>query len=377
MPEITLTLDRALALLEIRVRDQLAGGTLTQPLYFEGQPGIGKTEGMYGLGARLDMDVLVVTTANRDPTDFGAPYMVNVETHAPDGSVVASGEKLLKWSEPGFLPRVGCRPTIIFWDEFNRATQMIQNVVLRLIREGRLDSYAVPSNCVQVAAGNRPGKDGAGLARLSAAMGDRLIRINLVPDLDSWRRWGNVEVASGVGAGVRTRVHPLMLGYASWKPEVLTGFDASEDVSPTPRSVVYVSDLLYWEEDNGGSSGAGGGRPWDRDLFMAQCAGAVGDAHAGQIWSFIQLYRELPSLDAIILDPDSAVVPHEVSAVYAVSAALAGRANAGNFGRVLRYLERLPREYSVYAVRDATLRDPGLCTTPEFTRWAIDHSDIL
>lgn len=363
MPEITLTLDRTLALLETRIRDQLAGGPLTQPLYIEGQPGVGKTEGIYGLGARLDMDVLVVIAVTRDPTDFGAPYMVNVVHVAPDGTVTDTGEKMLKWSQPGFLPQPGCKPTIVFWDEVNRSPQLIQNAILRLIREGRLDSYTLPANCVQVGAGNRPGKDGGGIQKMNAALGDRWIKINLVADLESWRKWGNVEVDG------RTRVHPLMLGYASWKPEVLTGFDASEDVSPTPRSVVYVSDLLYWEEDSG--------RPWDRDLFMAQCAGAVGDAHAGQIWSYLGLYRELPNLDSIILDPDSAVVPREVSAVYAVSAALAARANAGNFGRVLRYLDRLPREYSVYAVRDATLRDPGLCTTPEFTRWAIDHQDIL
>ncbi|MFX9180977.1 hypothetical protein ABTN76_19700, partial [Acinetobacter baumannii] len=84
----------------------------------------------------------------------------------------------------------------------------------------------------------------------------------------------------------------------------------------------------------------------------------------------------LPSIDAILLDPVKADVPKDVSGLYAVAAALGHRADPRNLGRVMKYLDRLPDEYNVLAVRDATVRDKSLSATPEFTKWSIKHQEV-
>ena len=55
----------------------------------------------------------------------------------------------------------------------------------------------------------------------------------------------------------------------------------------------------------------------------------------------LELYAELPNIDAVLLDPDSVVIPKAPATLYAVATALGMKANPQNFGRVARFAERL------------------------------------
>lgn len=74
-------------------------------------------------------------------------------------------------------------------------------------------------------------------------------------------------------------------------------------------------------------------------------------------------FIELPDVDTILMNPRGAPVPEDASAQYAVASALAHCACDTNFDRICAYLDRLPTEFRVLCVRDATLRDPSLRTT--------------
>ena len=89
------------------------------------------------------------------------------------------------------------------------------------------------------------------------------------------------------------------------------------------------------------------------------------------------MFRELPSIDAILLNPMAESVPEEPAAQYAVASALEQRATDANFDRVYAYLNRMPVEFCVLAVRDASLREPAVKFTPAYTRWAIEHHNVL
>jgi hypothetical protein len=67
----------------------------------------------------------------------------------------------------------------------------------------------------------------------------------------------------------------------------------------------------------------------------------------------------------------------EPAAQYAVASALAHHATDMNFDRVYTYLNRMPVEFRVLAVRDASLRTPAIKATPSYTRWAIEHHHVL
>jgi hypothetical protein len=91
----------------------------------------------------------------------------------------------------------------------------------------------------------------------------------------------------------------------------------------------------------------------------------------------LRMFRDLPSIDAILLNPAAERVPEEPAAQYAVASALAHHATDTNFDRVYTYLGRMPVEFRVLAVRDASLRTPAIKFTPAYTRWAIEHHHVL
>ena len=48
-----------------------------------------------------------------------------------------------------------------------------------------------------------------------------------------------------------------------------------------------------------------------------------------------------------------------------------------NFDRICLYLDRMPTEFRVLSVRDATLRDPRIKYTGGYTKWAIQNHHVL
>ena len=87
--------------------------------------------------------------------------------------------------------------------------------------------------------------------------------------------------------------------------------------------------------------------------------------------------RSLVDLDYIIAKPLEAPVPREdnIGTLYALSAALARRADKGNFGNILKYADRIPSEFNMYLVRDALRRDASLTGVREYGKWIIRHQD--
>jgi hypothetical protein len=300
-----------------------------------GSPGIGKSQIMHQYAANDSRALIDCRLPLLDAVDLmGLPYVLNGRS---------------AFATPSFLPVDG--RGILFLDELNRATTMIQNAALQLVHDRKLGAYSLPDDWMVAIACNRE-SDGGGVQRMTSAMGNRVLHINVVPDVNDWCKWA-------VTAGVQ----PVVIAFIRWKPELLDGFDAKARAFPSPRSWHIVSDIV-------------GTNPPDA-LLLALVAGAVGHGAAIEFLAFYKLYKSLPSIDAIMLNPKAAPVPKEVATLYAVSAALARRAQADNFGRVIQYLDRLPTEFNVMSVRDAVTRDATLQPTPEFTTWSIAHSDVV
>jgi hypothetical protein len=85
----------------------------------------------------------------------------------------------------------------------------------------------------------------------------------------------------------------------------------------------------------------------------------------------------LPNVDAILLNPLQDPAPENTTAQYAVAFALARRASDINFDRICLYLNRLPTEFRVLCVRDATLRVPAIRCTAGYTKWAVENHHTI
>lgn len=308
-----------------------------QPVIVWGEPGIGKSAVANQVSALLGRTVLDVRASLLDPVDLrGVPQV-------KDG--------MTRWCPPSFLPAANSGPSIILLDELNRAPVLTQNGLFQLVLDRALGEYRLPDTCEIIACCNRA-SDGGGVQKMPQALANRFVHLDMEPDLDDWCKWA---VAGG-------NIEPAVIAFLRFRPDLLQQFSRTDKSFPTPRSWAFVSRITAKKPGNG--------------IEHALYAGSVGEGAALEYSAFLRMFRELPNIDAIMLNPKSAPVPQGPATLFAVSSALARRANGNNFGRVLQYFARLPQEYEVYGVQDATRRDNSLSATPDFTRWAVEHTDV-
>jgi hypothetical protein len=105
--------------------------------------------------------------------------------------------------------------------------------------------------------------------------------------------------------------------------------------------------------------------------------GTVGPSAATELVAFLRLFRDLPSIDEILLNPGSAPLPGEPSAQIAIATALGRVLSDHSIAKGMQYLDRMPTEMRVLAIRDAAARNRGITHTPEFVRFGVEHAEVL
>ena len=307
-----------------------------QPVFLWGGPGVGKSAMVRRLAAASALPLQDVRALLLDPVDLrGLPFL------GQDGRS--------KWATPEFLPQNGSG--ILFLDELNAAPAMVQAGCYQLVLDRKLGEYALPEGWAIVAAGNRD-SDRAVTTRMPTPLRNRFVHLEFEVDLQEWSEWA-------IQAGVR----PEVIAFLRFRQELLSAFDRDANAFPSPRSWEFVSRILEAAPD----------QSVEHELF----AGAVGAGAATEFSAFLKTFRELPNIDAILLNPLKEPVPENAAAQYAVASALAHCATDTNFDRICTYLNRMPTEFSVLCVRDASLRQPGVQHTPAFTRWATANHHVL
>ncbi|HVH88370.1 MAG TPA: hypothetical protein VM912_16740 [Terriglobales bacterium] len=239
----------------------------------------------------------------------------------------------------------------MFLDELNAAPAMVQASCYQLVLDRKLGEYTLPEGWAIIAAGNRD-SDRAVTTRMPTPLRSRFVHLEFEVDLQEWCEWA-------IQAGIR----PEVIAFLRFRQELLSVFDRDATAFPSPRSWEFVSRILD----------AGPHQSVEHELF----AGAVGPGAATEFSAFLKTFRELPNIDAILLNPSREPVPENAAAQYAVASALARVASDMNFDRVCLYLERMPTEFRVLSVRDAMLREPAIRHTSAYTKWAIENHQVL
>jgi len=307
-----------------------------QPVFLWGGPGIGKSAVVKQLASNLNIILQDVRALLLDPVDLrGLPFL------GQDGRS--------RWATPDFLPQSGAG--ILFLDELNAAPAMVQASCYQLVLDRKLGEYALPDGWAIIAAGNRD-SDRAITTRMPTPLRNRFVHLEFEVDVQGWSEWA-----------VQSGIRPEVIAFLRFRPELLSAFDRDANAFPSPRSWEFASRIL----DSGPDQSI------EHELF----AGAVGTGAATELSAFLRMFRELPNIDAILLNPLNEPVPENAAAQYAVASALARSASDINFDRVCQYLGRMPTEFSVLCVRDASLREPAIRHTAGYTKWAIDNHHVL
>jgi len=311
------------------------------PVLIIGPPGIGKSDLVAQATDAAGADLILSHPAVADPTDAkGLPWI------APGGDTATFlpfGELAQAMKATG--------PTVWFLDDLGQATPAVQASYMQLLLARRVNGHVLPDCVTFVAATNRR-TDRAGVSGILEPVKSRFGAIvGLEADLDDWTNWA-------FGAGMP----PELVAFIRFRPDLLCNFTPTADLEncPLPRTWSNAGRLLALDLPAG--------------IMAAALAGAVGEAAACEFEAFRRLFASLPSIDAIMIDPDAAPVPDQPGTLYAVVTALGMRANPQTFGRLARYAEKLVDagrgEFAALLLRDAVRRDADICQTPDFNRVA-------
>lgn len=311
------------------------------PVLVTGAPGTGKSDVVSQAARDAGADLIISHPVVADPTDAkGLPWPSKDGDHAtflPFGEL-AQAIKATK-------------PTVWFLDDLGQASPAVQASFMQLLLARRINGHALSDKVTFVAATNRR-SDRAGVSGILEPVKSRFATIvELQPSLDDWCNWAlNASMPAEVIAFLRLR------------SELLHNFKASAEMenSPCPRTWAHVGKLVAL------------GLP--SELEFAAYTGAVGEGAAAEFTGFLRIFRDMPNPDGVLLDPMKAEIPKTPSALYAISAALAQRANPNNFERVATYATRLydagHGEFGVLTIRDSYRRDAQICNTPAFIKLA-------
>jgi hypothetical protein len=307
------------------------------PVLITGAPGIGKTDCEAQACAEAGAENIIMHPVVKDPTDFkGMPWVT-------DG-----GAAFIPFSDLERLINAS-KLTACFLDDLGQATPAVQAAAMQLILGRQIDGHRISDHVVFIAATNRRG-DRAGVSGILEPVKSRFSTIvELVPDLNDWCVWA-------VGADIA----PEIIAFLRFRPELFSDFKPTADLTncPSPRTWHHISRLLSLA--------------LPRELQIPAIQGAVGEGAGVEFVAFLRIWSEMVSPDLVLTAPDTAAIPTEPSALYALTTAIAMRVEMQSMMRYCRYLERLCSqdrdEFAAVSMKTALAREPKLSNTPAYVK---------
>lgn len=322
--------------------------TSREPILIKGAPGIGKTDIVEQAAADAGADVLTVYCACSDPTD---PKGMPATWYDQD-----AGTQKADFIAFGFLSRLIStdKPLVCFLDDVGGAPPSVQLGFMNLVHARKTGDGTPISDFVTFIAATNRREDRAGVAGMLEPFKSRFCSIvELTVDLDEWVKWG------------LPRLPIELISFIRYRPNLLHDPHPSTDLinSPSPRTVAKVGKLM------------GMGLPGN--VEFEAFSGAAGEGFAAELVGFLKIFRDLPNPDQILLNPDSVPVPTDPAVLYALTGALARKCSPNTIDRILKYTGRMPAEFQVLMMRDATALNPDICMSAAFVSWCSDNKDVL
>lgn len=249
---------------------------------------------------------------------------------------------------------------IVVFEEWDKGDPDTKKASAEVLLNGRAGRWAVHSGIARVALVNRV-EDRSGSTKNFDFVINRRGELTMQADLQGWNEWAITE-----------GVDPLFVAFADKYPEVVFSNTIPDKQGPftTPRSLVMCSKVLAGHVDGDGQM--------INDVVTAEVtAGIIGNAASAQLLSWIKLRHETPSLEEILADPDECRMPDKPDAKMMVCYELAHRIEPKIAGKIIKYITRMPKEFSVTFGKAAIRRDHTLINHSAVQPWVAKNASLL
>jgi len=193
------------------------------------KPGVAKSAIGRSIASKLGFKYVDIRLSMIDETDVGLyPAVSDVEV---DGQLV----KCLDFVVPRWAIEANKVPTIIHFEELNRASQQVRNAALQILLEREIGmNFKFNDNVLMMSSGNLGDEDGTDVEEFDSALNNRLIHINHTLGVDEWLRDFAME-----------NCHKLITSFIKAHPEQMYK-PATENTKAyaTPRSWTMLSEYI-------------------------------------------------------------------------------------------------------------------------------------
>ena len=245
---------------------------------------------------------------------------------------------------------------MLLLEEIPSATQAVQAAAYQLTLDRRIGDKKMKDGWCVVLTGNLM-TDGGVVHKMPTPLANRLIHVYVKSDLQSWTAWA-----------IEHNIEPVLIGFLRFRDELLNTFKdhverkSKDHAFATERSWEAINDLITANPN----------------VHHALLAGSVGNGPATEFLAFREVWQSMPSIDGILMDPANAPVPEETNVRYAVCTALGSRATRDNFDAIVEYVDRMPPDFAMMTVKDATARKGGeITSSPAFIKMASKYAEYL
>lgn len=144
-------------------------------LFITSKPGVAKSAIGKSIAKKMGFKYIDMRLSMSDEGDFKYPYLEDVLDDSGNKTKV-SGYAVPEWAY-----KSNSQPTIIHFEELNRAPLFVRNAALQILLEREIGDFKFNDNVIMMASGNLGGDgadgDGADVEELDSALNNRLVHI--------------------------------------------------------------------------------------------------------------------------------------------------------------------------------------------------------
>ena len=205
-------------------------------LYISSKPGVAKSSIARSIAKKIGFKYFDLRLSMIDETDIGLyPNISNVEI---DSTMSETGKKTIKCLDfvvPRWAVEANNSPTIIHFEELNRASLQVRNAALQILLERQIGvDFYFNENVLFISSGNLGDEDNTDVDEFDAALNNRLIHVDHTLDVNEW-----------VDNYANENVHKTIVQFIKDYPEYLYKTPGESDRAyATPRSWTFLSDYI-------------------------------------------------------------------------------------------------------------------------------------
>ena len=194
-------------------------------LYIQSKPGVAKSAISRAIARKMGYRYMDLRLSMVDETDVG--LYPSVDT--------VDGVKCLDFVVPRWAIEANKQPTVIHFEELNRASLQVRNAALQILLERQIGiNFRFNENVLMMSSGNIGDEDGTDVEEFDNALNNRLVHFKHTLGAQEW-----------IDEFARENVHSVVTSYIRAFPERLYQ-DPTDNTRAyaTPRSWTFLSDFI-------------------------------------------------------------------------------------------------------------------------------------